>query len=137
MDKIKSQIEEVAKEYHLQIIYAFGSRENEVLDVVNGKIEHLSSTPADLDIGVKAGRHLNLEEKVKLALIFEDIFNIAKVDVVDIPEAPIFLALEIVKGGLLYAKDLTHEAEYQLYILRRAAEFVPYERMKQKMILGV
>ena len=105
--------------------------------MVKGKIEYLSSSSADLDIGIKAGRHLRVEEKVKIALIFEDIFNVAKVDIVIVSEVPIFLALEIVKGELLYAENLTHEAEYQLYIMRRAAEIIPYERMKQKMTLGV
>ena len=137
MSKIKEQIKEVAKKYSLQIIYAFGSRRKEVLDMVKGKIEYLSSSSADLDIGIKAGRHLRVEEKVKIALIFEDIFNVAKVDIVIVSEVPIFLALEIVKGELLYAENLTHEAEYQLYIMRRAAEIIPYERMKQKMTLGV
>jgi len=137
MNKVKKQIEEVSKKYALQIIYAFGSKGKEALDIVKGKMEHLSSSSVDLDIGIKAERHLNVEEKVKIELIFEDIFNVAKVDIVVVSEVPILLALEIVKGELLYAKDLTHEAEYQLHIMRRAAEIVPYERMKQKMTLGV
>jgi len=33
-------------------------------------------------------------------------------------------------------KDPTHEAEYQLYIMRLAADLLPYERMKQEMIIG-
>ena len=54
----------------------------------------------------------------------------------EIPEASAFLALEIVQGELLYADDETFEAEYQLYIMRRAADLMPHERMKQKTILG-
>jgi len=49
---------------------------------------------------------------------------------------PISLALEIVTGEILYMQDPTHEAEYQLYIMRMAADLLPYERMKQEMIMG-
>jgi len=136
MNKIKNELKQLAEKYDIQIIYAFGSRAKEALNLVEGKIERLSKSISDLDIGIKPKRRLNIEEKVEIALALEDIFDVSRVDLVIIPEAPIFLALEIVKGELLYAKDLTYEAEYQLYIMRQAAELIHYERIKQKMILG-
>ena len=136
MNKIKNELKQLAEKYDIQIIYAFGSRAKEALNLVEGKIERLSKSVSDLDIGIKPERRLNIEEKVEIALALEDIFDVTKVDLVVIPEAPIFLALEIVKGELLYTKDLTYEAEYQLYIMRQAAELIHYERIKQKMILG-
>jgi len=136
MSKLRNQLRELADKYSIQIIYAFGSRAKEALDLVEGTVDSLSPEASDLDIGIKPKRKLTVEEKVEIALAFEDIFNVSRVDLVVIPEAPTFLALEIVKGELLYAKDSTYEAEYQLYIMRSAAELIPYERMKQKMILG-
>ena len=136
MSKIKNELKQLAEKYDIQIIYAFGSRAREALNLVEGKIEKLSKGISDIDIGIKPKRRLNIEEKVEIALALEDIFDVSRVDLVIIPEAPIFLALEIVKGELLYAKDLTYEAEYQLYIMRQAAELIHYERIKQKMILG-
>ena len=136
MSKIKNELKQLAEKYDIQIIYAFGSRAREALNLVEGKIERLSKSVSDLDIGIKPKRRLNIEEKVEITLALEEIFDVKRVDLVIIPEAPIFLALEIVKGELLYAKDLTYEAEYQLYIMRQAAELIHYERMKQKMILG-
>lgn len=135
--KIKDQITGLATKYCLQVIYAFGSRAKDALDLIEGRIECLTSTSSDLDIGVKPERPLTVEEKVEIAILFEDLFNVPRVDVVVIPEAPIFLALEIVTGEVLYRQDATYEAEYQLYIMRRAAELIPYERIKQKMILGI
>ena len=108
MPGVKEKIEQIAAKYGLQVIYAFGSRAKEALEVVEGRIASLSSTPSDLDIGVKPERHLTVEEKV-----------------------------EIVIGEILYARDSTYEAEYQLYIMRMAADLLPYEQEKQKMILGV
>ncbi len=136
MKKIKHELKQLAEKYGLQIIYAFGSRAKEALDLVEGKIKKLSKGISDLDIGIKPERRLNVEEKVEIALALEDIFDVSRVDLVVIPEVGVFLALEIVKGELLYAKDAVYEAEYQLYIMRQAAELIPYERMRQKMILG-
>jgi hypothetical protein len=136
MKKIKEEIRNIASQYSLQIIYAFGSRAKEALDLVEDRIEHLPSTPADLDIGVKPAKPLTVEEKVKIAIFFEDLFDVPRVDLVVLPDAPIFLALEIVTGEILYMHDSTYEAEYQLYVMRMAADLLPYERMKQRMIMG-
>jgi predicted nucleotidyltransferase len=136
MPGIKEIIGQIAAKYGLQIIYAFGSRAKEALEVVEGRVERLSSTPSDLDMGVKPERPLTVQEKVEIAIFFEDLFDLPRVDVVVLPEAPVSLAEEIVLGEILYAKDSTYEAEYQLYIMRMAADLLPYERAKQKMILG-
>ena len=136
MPGIKRKIEQVAAKYGLQIIYVFGSRAKEALAVVEERIKKLSSAPSDLDIGVKPERPLNVEEKVEIAIFFEDLFDLPRVDVVVLPEAPVSLAVEIVTGEILYAKDFTYEAEYQLYIMRMAADLLPYEIERQKMILG-
>jgi uncharacterized protein len=136
MPGIQEKIAQMAGQHDLQIIYAFGSRAKEALAVVEGRIERVSSTPSDLDIGVKPERPLTVEEKVEIAIFFEDLFNLPRVDVVVLPDAPVSLAVEIVIGEILYARDSTYEAEYQLYIMRMAADLLPYEKEKQKMILG-
>jgi predicted nucleotidyltransferase len=136
MEKIKEEIRDIASQYGLQIIYAFGSRAKETLDLAGGRIEQFSSTPSDLDIGVKPEKPLTVEEKVKIAILFEDLFDVSRVDLIVLPEAPVFLAFEIVTGEILYVQDSTYEAEYQLYIMRKAADLLPYERMKQRMIMG-
>jgi hypothetical protein len=136
MGNVKEVIENIASQYGLQIIYAFGSRGKEASDLVQNRIEHFTSTPADLDIGVKPEKPLTVEEKVKIAILFEDLFDVSRVDLIALPEAPVSLALEIVTGETLYIKDSTYEAEYQLYIMRMAADLIPYEREKQRMIMG-
>jgi len=103
---------------------------------MEGKISSFSAGPSDLDLGIKSSKPLNVEEKVKIAIFFEDLFHLPRVDVVVIPEVPALLALEIVTGEILYVHDPTYEAEYQLYIMKRAADLLPHERTKQAMILG-
>jgi len=136
MKKIKEQIRDIAFQYGLQIIYTFGSRAKEALDLAEGRIERFSSTPSDLDIGVKPEEPLTVEEKIKIGILFEDLFDVPRVDLIVLPEAPVFLALEIVTGEILYTQDSTYEAEYQLYVMRQAADLFPYEEMKRRMIMG-
>ncbi|MCX8116805.1 MAG: nucleotidyltransferase domain-containing protein [Desulfobacterota bacterium] len=136
MKDFKREIQRIASRYGLQMIYVFGSRAKEVLALVEGRIERLSAGPSDLDIGVKPNKPLTVEEKVRIGLFFEDLFEVNRVDLIVIPEAPVFLALEIVTGEILYVHDSSYEAEYQLYIMRQAADLLPYERMKQRMVMG-
>lgn len=134
LNKIERKIKNLAEKYHLQLIYAFGSRAKEALNYVHEKKNAFRASQSDVDIGVKPEKHLGVEDKVKIGLFFEDIFDVPRVDVVALTDAPVFLALEIVQGELLYAKDDRYEAEYQLYIMRRASELAPYETMKRKLI---
>jgi len=115
----KKKIETLADKYQLQLIYAFGSRAKEILNTVEGKKSLSTTSNSDLDIGIKSEKPLSVQKKV------------------EIPEAPVILALDIVQGELLYAQDENFEAEYQLYIMRKAADLMPYERLKQKIILGI
>ncbi|MFH0872518.1 MAG: nucleotidyltransferase domain-containing protein [bacterium] len=133
---MKEKMGRLAAQYRLQIIYVFGSRAKEAQDLVEGRIDRLSSAPSDLDIGVKPERPLTVAEKVEIAIFFEDLFHLPRVDVVVLPEAPVSLAVEIVLGEILYTRDATYEAEYQLYIMKMAADLLPYEQAKQEMILG-
>ncbi|OGD22692.1 MAG: hypothetical protein A2W03_16455 [Candidatus Aminicenantes bacterium RBG_16_63_16] len=135
MSKFKEKIGKLANRYHLQLIYAFGSRAKEARALVHGKKDPRPASSSDLDIGLKPERPLSVEEKVKIAVFFEDLFRVPRVDVVTLPEAPVMLAVEIVEGELLYAEDDRYEAEYQLYIMRLAAELAPYERMKRDLLL--
>ncbi len=135
MNKLREKIKRLAGRYNLQLIYAFGSRAKEAYDLTHGKKAALQASSSDLDIGVKPERSLSVEEKVKIAVFFEDLFGVPRVDVVVLPEAPVMLALEIVQGELLFAEADRYEAEYQLYIMRLAAELAPYERMKRDLIL--
>ncbi|MBN2408544.1 MAG: hypothetical protein JXE07_02310 [Candidatus Aminicenantes bacterium] len=138
MNKLQREIKGLAGRYDLHLIYAFGSRAKEAYDFVHGKKAALrASSSSDLDVGLKSRRTLSVEEKVKIAVFFEDLFGAPRVDVVMLSEAPIMLALEIVQGELLFALDDLFEAEYQLYIMRRAAELAPFERMKRNLVLGI
>ena len=124
MRNVKDDIEALAARYGLQFIYAFGSRAREALEFLDGRKRQLTSGVSDLDIGVKSSTGLAVSA-------------VPRVDLVVLSEVSTFLALEIVSGELLFAQDLHYEAEYQLYIMRRAAEMMRFQRAKERMMLGI
>ncbi len=136
MANLKSELETLAEKYGIKIIYAFGSRAKEALEMLEGKRERLSPSNSDLDIGILVESPLTIEEKIDIAIALEDLFHAPQVDLVVLNHAPPFLALEVVCGELLYAKDPRHEAEYQLFIMSLAAELEPYRRIREEMVLG-
>jgi hypothetical protein len=93
---------------------------------------------SDVDIGVLPlpGCDLPVESRVSLMQALEDLFGAARVDLVILPEAPPYLALDVVRGELLYTVDADVEAAYQLYVLRRAGDLASFERARLRMILA-
>jgi len=135
------ELEILAERYGLAAIYAFGSRGEEIAArVCGGRSTPGSSdgSQADLDIGVQPAPdiHLGVDEKVLLALALEELFDVARVDLVVIPEVDPFLAVDIIRGELLYCRNLDEQAEHELYVLRRAADLACYEQERRRLILS-
>ena len=66
-------------QFHIDILYAFGSRAKEVKAWLDETLAHLSDSPADVDIGVKPARGIALDvhQKVHLALALEELFEVS------------------------------------------------------------
>jgi len=58
------------------------------------------------------------------------------VDLVVLSEADPFLALDVIRGELLWCVDPDVQAEDELYILRRAGGLAPYARERCRLILS-
>ena len=129
-------LQKIAAEFGLEIIYAFGSRAKEALLQAEGTGKMHPSGGSDLDIGVLPSRALSLDEKVAIADALEELFGVPRADLVTLDDAPPFLALDAVCGELLYSKDADREANFQLYVMRRAADLLPYQRERERSILG-
>lgn len=128
----------ICQAFHVAILYAFGSRADEVLAWIEDREQALGSGSSDVDIGIRPilGASLSVKEKVRLAIALEDLFGVGRVDVVCLPEADPFLAAAVVRGERLYARDEYEADEYDLYILRRAGDLIPLERERMALILG-
>lgn len=127
---LEASLRELATEFGLNSIYVFGSRGREIaLRFANSKAAS-SASKSDVDIAVqpKRDRRLSAFERVRLTHSLEDLLEVAQVDLVMLPEANAFLAVDAVRGQLLYADDLDAQAEEELYYLRRAADLAPIQR---------
>ena len=136
---LEAKIQTIGERYGIVALYAFGSRAGEVAGLIRGQLGIREHSSSDLDIGVqpKAGNRLSVQEKVRLAADLEDLLGVARVDLVILPEADPFLALDIIRGELLYCADADEQAEYELYVLRRAGDLVHYARERWGQILGM
>jgi hypothetical protein len=132
-------LQSIARPYHLSAIYAFGSRAQEIaLRVRDNEPLQLASPSPDVDIGVhpSAGHVLSARDRVRIAVALEDLFSVYRVDLVVVPETRPFLALDIIRGELIYCEDLDEQAEFELYVLRRAGDLAYYERERIRLILS-
>jgi predicted nucleotidyltransferase len=134
---MRTRLENLEREFGLDAIYVFGSRTAEVATAVRHDGPLTQSTSSDVDIGVlpEAGVRLDAQRRARLTIALEDVFGGARVDLVLLPEAPAFLALDIVNGELLVAADKDRVAEYELLVLRRAGDLAPFERERRRLIL--
>jgi uncharacterized protein len=132
-------LKEFAGRYNFSFLNSFGSKSLEVRDFISGKINIIEKNGSDIDIGVyyKNRYKPSIKEKTKLTLELEEFFNINKVDLIDLSEAKTFLALDIIKGELLYCDDPDTQSEFELYILRKAGDLAFFERERRNMIMGV
>ncbi len=133
-----STINQIAKKFELDIIYAFGSHAEEVAEWLKGNKRNLSISPlSDVDIGIKpsSGRQLSVKDKVHLGMALEELLSVNRVDLVVITEVDPFLAANIIRGERAYCRDEYEADEYDLYILRRAGDLVPLERERISLIM--
>jgi uncharacterized protein len=132
-----NRLARLADSYGLSALYVFGSRAGEIKARLEGRETEAADPAADLDIGVQPerGLRLNTRERVEIALALDRLFGVKWTDLVVLPEAGAFLALEIIRGELLYCRDHDQQAEDELYILRRAGDLAYFEKERRRMIL--
>ena len=131
-------LERICTEYGVDLLYAFGSRADEVYGALSadGRID--PQAPSDVDLGVKAlpGHGLDVRRKVELAMAFEDLLGVDRVDLAGLADVDPFVAVEVIRGNRLYCADECRADEYELFVLRRAGDLAPFERERIKMVLG-
>jgi len=139
MRERKERLSQLAEKFELDIIYAFGSKANEVAEWVEKEGFEFSISPSsDVDVGVRPSpeKKISVKEKVHLSMALEDLFSINRVDLVVIPEGDPFLAANIIRGERIYCIDEYEADEYDLYILRRAGDLAPLEQERIALIMG-
>ena len=133
----RKELKKIANQHKLIAIYAFGSRAFELAARVRGESSCCRHSGSDLDIGVQLAEHhmLSAKEKAQLTIDLEDFFQEKRVDLLVINEVEPFLALEIIRGELIFCNDLDAQAEYELFVLRRAGDLAYYEKQHRHQVL--
>jgi uncharacterized protein len=124
--------------FRLADIYVFGSRAEEILARLKGGERRQEEQPvSDIDIGIRPLRGVWLSPKdlVDLTIELEDLFDAKRVDLVLLSGADPFLALNIIRGELIYTADFNDQARYELYVLRRAGDLFPLKKARMDMIM--
>lgn len=134
----KNQIENIAQRYNLLEIYVFGSRAQEMKERVEGKEVESACKDSDLDVGVRVNHPADFDSsaRVRLSVEMEDLFGVGRVDLIVLNESAPFLALEAIKGCLLFTRDPDDQARYELYVMRRAGDLLPFKNERMKAILN-
>ena len=135
---MRAELAGLCQSYALDAVYVFGSRGPEVSAAARRAAPLDCAATSDVDIGVlpQAGARLDARARARLTMALEALLANARVDLVVLPEAPPFLALDVVSGDLLVAIDKDRVAEYELFVLRRAGDLAPFERERRRLILA-
>jgi len=135
--EIKQKLADLCRRYQVADLYVFGSRAREIEARLSMQPAACQGSDADVDIGILPERMQAWTPagKVDMAAELEDLFRVNRVDLVFLPEADPFLAADIIGGKLLYTGDPDRQAEYELYVLRRAGDLMPLKKERIRMIL--
>jgi predicted nucleotidyltransferase len=139
MTGAEQDLASICLRFGVATLYVFGSRAQEVRQELTHQTIALEHHRSDVDVGIrpKSGRLCHVRERVELVNSLEDFFGCSRVDLVIIPEADPFVAVEVIRGERLYADDNHQADEYELYLLRRAGDLAPFERQRMEMVLRV
>jgi predicted nucleotidyltransferase len=132
-----ARISKLSRTFGLADIYVFGSRAKEIASMIRkGKIaEQLPSSDVDIGVRTLPGITLSPREISRLTIELEDLLAVSKVDVVLLSRCEPFLALDIVRGELLYSVDPIDQARHELFIFRRAGDLLPFKKHRMEQIL--
>lgn len=89
---------------------------------------------SDVDLGVLFREKVGLDEVIRLESRFEERLG-RSVDLVHLGTCNAYLALAAVRGERIFERDTTACDLFDLYVLRRAADLAPYERVRRRMLL--
>ncbi len=130
-------IADICKRHGVADLYAFGSRGKEMAAWVRGAAQASVHPESDFDIGVQVDKPQAFGPLARVALTIEleDLFAAARVDLVVLSEADPFLALDVIRGELLYTRDPDRQARHELYILGRAGDLLPFKKQRIRMIM--
>ena len=77
MTRLQEQLDQLCTRYHIEIMFAFGSRSGQVQNFLNARGEIDKESPSDADIGVKipGALPLSIRDKVNMTSELERFYS--------------------------------------------------------------
>jgi predicted nucleotidyltransferase len=131
------QIARLAQTFRLADIYVFGSRAKEIAAKIRGSKADEPASSSDVDIAIRPfhGTKLSPRDLVNITIELTDLLGVTKVDLVLLPDCDPFLAFDIIRGELVHTADPVDQARYELFVLRRAGDLIPFKKERMELIL--
>ncbi|WP_073345335.1 nucleotidyltransferase domain-containing protein [Caldanaerobius fijiensis] len=132
MDRKKTKAQDefikICKENDIALAYLFGSQKENALRILKGHVVTIDDPLADIDVGVVFLKNIDeIKNRYKLyAKIYnemEDIFKPYPLDLIFLQENNSIFQWEALKGICVYSISEEFKDEYEMMILRRAADF--------------
>ena len=127
MEKIE-KLREICQKYNIALVYLFGSQKENSLKLLNGEKVDIKDPLADIDVGIVFSQDIESipdRHKVYSNIYndFEDLFLPYHLDLVFLQECHSVFQTEALSGICVYKISEEFKDEYEMMVLRRAADF--------------
>lgn len=127
---LHDRLAEIMARHHVSLAYLFGSQAEAGKAVLEGRIFEPGDALSDLDLGVLVEGSLpTARERVGFyAALYNDLadlFSPLHLDLVLLQETHSVFQLEAINGMCVYERDELTRDNYEMNVLRKAADFRP------------
>lgn len=122
------KIRDICQKYNIALVYIFGSQKENSLKLLNGEKVDIKDPLADIDVGIVFSQDIESipdRHKVYSNIYndFEDLFLPYHLDLVFLQECHSVFQSEALLGICVYSISEEFKDEYEMMVLRRAADF--------------
>ncbi len=127
MNKLE-RLKKICQKYNIALAYLFGSQKENALRILDDKDVSINDPLADIDVGIVFSYDIeNVKERYKLyGNIYnelEELFKPYPLDLIFLQESHSVFQVEALKGICIYSVSEEFKDNYEMMILRRAADF--------------
>lgn len=129
-------LDAVCRRHGIAAVYLFGSRADDGKKALAG--DPIPAGASDLDVGVLFDDprfHPRVLPRLQIEL--DEVFDPLRVDLVPLQRLDALFQFEAIDGHRVAAADPLAADEYELLVMRRAAELLPIERALELDMFGV
>ncbi len=134
--ELQAQLKKTCENFDVLAVYLFGSRADDGLLLLRDR--PVSAQGSDLDVGVVFPTLDRPRWRLaELQVAMEEVFSPLRVDLVPLQRVDALFQWNAINGHRVAVTDSTGADEYELVVMRRAAELLPIQRRLEEETFGV